>query len=396
VTSNTVSERVARFVRHLRREGFDVGIRETQDALRLATADMLFDPERLRHCLRSLCCRDREDWRQFESVFAAFWFPHQAEEPSCPVARIDSRRRHTTTGLAGATETQSNDVGYDQGEVGSGAGRQRTLSRADFRFLMDRHGQRELEHLAERLALRIRKRTTRRRREHHRGRLIHLRRTFRKSLATGGQPLHLRYLEARCDLPRIVLIQDVSHSMAGYSPLLTRFARGLLRMFPRAEAFVFHTQLYRVSHLYRELDAMSLKRRIEAHNHLWFGGTQIAESLDCFQRQFAPRLLDRHSLIIILSDGFDSDDPDLLAAQLATLRRQCHRLVWINPMLGRRDPGNEPDGDITRGLANMVDFVAPGHSIEGLEQAVDYLAPLVHQCISLPKVVDNRQRLELS
>jgi len=375
VTATPSSERVARFVRHLRHEGFDVGIRETQDALRMAADQTLLDPHLLGHCLRSLCCRDRQDWRLFDSVFAAFWFPHQAEETPNSVARIDRRlRRGATTGLAGAAETESDDGGPEQGALGSGAGRQRTLSRADFRFLTDRHDQRELEHLAERLALRIRRRATRRRREHHRGRLIHLRRTFRKSLATGGQPLYLRYMAPRRDLPRIVLIQDVSHSMAGYSPLLTRFARGLLRVFPRAEAFVFHTRLSRVSHLYREVDALSLKRRIEAHNHLWLGGTQIAESLVRFQHEFAPRLLDRHSVVVILSDGFDSDDPVLLAEQLAALRRRCRRLIWINPMLGRRDPTNEPDGDITRGLAAMVDFVAPGHSIEGLEQAVNYLA----------------------
>lgn len=367
------SRQVARFVRRLRREGFDVGIRETTDALRVAGNDHLLDDRLLCDCLRGLCCRDRKDWRRFETVFREFWFPEQVAVREGAAARIDPRlahaRRGGVTGIAGASRGED---GRDSD--GGGAGRQRTLAKADFRFLTDRLGQREMEELAGRLALRIRRRATRRRRERHCGRVIHMRRTFRRSLASGGQPLNLRYLAPRLELPRLLLLQDVSHSMAGYSPLLTRFARGLMRVFPRGEAFVFHTRLYRVSHLYRESDAVELQRRLESYQHLWLGGTQIAESLQRFHGQYASRYATRQSIALIMSDGFDTDDPQDLGRELRRLRERVRHVVWVNPMLGRREAREEPDGDVTRGLGKLVDFVAPGHSVAGLQTVVDYLA----------------------
>ncbi|MDH3714414.1 MAG: VWA domain-containing protein [Gammaproteobacteria bacterium] len=366
------SRQIASFVRHLRHEGFDVGIRETADALRVAGNQNLLDNRLLCSCLRGLCCRDRSDWHRFEEIFQAFWFPQSVAVREDAAARIDPRigqlRRGGVTGIAGASQSDEELV------RGGGAGRQRTLARADFRFLTDLLGQREMEELAGRLALRIRRRATRRRRERYCGRVVHMRGTFRRSLATGGLPLHLRYLAPRLELPRLVLLQDVSHSMAGYSPLLTRFARGLMRVFPRSEAFVFHTQLYRVSNLYRETDVLELRRRLEQYQHLWLGGTQIAESLRRFQELYASRFANRQCLVLIMSDGFDTDDPHDLAKQLTLLRERVRQVVWINPMLGRRDAANEVNGDVTRGLAALVDFVAPGHSLEGLETVAAYLA----------------------
>lgn len=363
---------IARFVRHLRREGFDVGIRETDDALRVAANHNLLDHGLLYGCLRGLCCRDRKDWYRFEQIFREFWFPQSITAREGAAARVDPRiarsKRGGVTGLAGASQAEDEESGS------GGAGRQRTLTRADFRFITDLLGQREMEKLAGRLALRIRRRATRRRRERHCGRVVHMRGTFRRSLATGGLPMHLRYLAPRVELPRLLLLQDVSHSMAGYSPLLTRFARGLLRVFPRSEAFVFHTRLYRVSHLYRETDALELQRRLERYQHLWLGGTQIAESLQRFNHVYASRFANRQCIALIMSDGFDTDDPHDLARELLRLRERVRHVVWVNPMLGRRDAAGEVDGDITRGLAKLVDFVAPGHSVEGLQTAVEYLA----------------------
>jgi uncharacterized protein with von Willebrand factor type A (vWA) domain len=145
-------------------------------------------------------------------------------------------------------------------------------------------------------------------------------------------------------------------------------------VFPRSEAFVFHTRLYRVSHLYRETDVLELQRRLENYQHMWLGGTQIAESLQRFNSVYASRFANRQCIALIMSDGFDTDDPHDLAQQLLRLRERVRHVVWINPMLGRRDAASEVDGDVTRGLAKLVDFVAPGHSLEGLETAAEYLA----------------------
>lgn len=372
------AEKLARFVRLLRRDGYAVGVQETLDGLRVAGLSTPLDVELVRNGLRSLSCRDLAEWRRFDTIFDSFWFPERssAEPELSAAARVDprlrriERQRGGVTGLAHAMETDL-DADAAERQRGSGAGRQSTLARADFRFLADRRGQLEVERLAERLALRIRRRLTRRRRETTHGTRIHLRRTLRRSLPTGGLPLALRYLERRREPPRLVLLQDVSHSMTGYSPLLTRFVRGLMRVFVRSEAFVFHVRLYRITHLYRENDALTLKRRLESMNQLWMGGTRIADSLRQFNQAWSGRYVNSRTIVIIMSDACDTDDPEHLAEELETLKHRAARVVWLNPLLGR---GGIPEDDFTPSALAQLDLVAPAHSLQGLERVADYLA----------------------
>jgi uncharacterized protein with von Willebrand factor type A (vWA) domain len=245
------------------------------------------------------------------------------------------------------------------------------LSRADFRFLTERRDQRDLELLAERVALRIRRRITRRRRENARDGQIAMRRTLRRSLAVGGMPIYPRYLQRVREPPRLVWLQDVSHSMASYSPLLTRFGRGLLRTFPDAEAFVFHVKLFPVTTLYREVNVESLRQRLQSRNELWLGGTRIAESLAQFNRQFASRVMDSRTIVIILSDGLDSDGPEELLNELTRLRQRAHRLLWLNPMLGREDDAQPPE--VSPQLRALIDYLGPARSLENLTRAAEYL-----------------------
>jgi uncharacterized protein with von Willebrand factor type A (vWA) domain len=200
-----------------------------------------------------------------------------------------------------------------------------------------------------------------------------VRATLRRSLATGGIPVRRRYLERRRELPRLVLLHDVSHSMAGYQALLTRFSRGLMRVFPRCEAFVFHTRLNRVTHLYREAGAQALRERLEGMSELWLGGTRIAEALACFNRDHAARLVDARTLVLVLSDGCDTDDPARLADEVARLGRRARRVLWLDPLLER---GGSPslDGSLPA-IVHLVDAVLPAHSLEALARVCDYLEP---------------------
>ncbi len=372
----TPAARVAGFIRHLRAEGFEVGVRETLDALRALEAGPGPDAEWSRIALRALSCRRQEEWRRFDRLFHDYWQPGPEEAVPPPQGeQPDPRRRQGhgqggVTGLAHSVFRPEEPPGEDS-LWGSGAGRQNTLARADFRFLRDPQGRREMERLAERLALRIRRRRGRRPVAQYRGRRLHFRRTLRDTLAPGGGPLRLRYLEPRRELPPLVLIQDVSHSMAGYTPLTTRFVRGLLRAFPRSEAFVFHIRLFRVTHLYREQDPGQLCRRLEGLQELWFGGTRIADSLACFNRGYG-RLLRRRSRVLILSDGCDTDEPERLLAEIETLRRRCGGIYWLDPLLGRGS--GDPTEDLPAAVVQRLDGVFPAHSLEGLEQAVEALS----------------------
>ncbi len=372
---------VSRFVGSLRRNGFDVGVRETLDSVRTVSLCDPPDAAVLRTALRGLLCRNREDWRRFDSLFERFWHPERFREEQQRVeARRDIRMRGIRAGgVAGLGHTVDTDAlngGQGDGEPDGprgGAGRQTALARSDFRFLTDPTAMRELERFAEGIALRVRKRLQRRRKHVTRGEQIHVRRTLRRSLAHGGLPIRLAFRRRRRRMPRFVMLLDVSHSMAQYSILLGRFMRGLALAFPDAETFVFHTRLIRVTDVFRQPDPEELRRRLENMSSVWFGGTRIADSLAHFEREFGPRMLGTKSVVLVMSDGFDTDDPTDLAAALRRIRGRASKLVWVNPMLGRdgyrAEEGMGP-------VLPYLDHITPGHSLNALSELADYLARL--------------------
>ncbi len=363
------ARRVAGFVRLLRREGYAVGIRETLDALRVIEVADPPDVTQLRAALRTLVCRDHDQWTRFRPLFDRYWLPGTAQDAEAEIsaaAHIDPRLRRTqsaaTTGFARAVFDEHGATDVPEGS----AGRQKTLTRSDYRFLTDAGERRQIEQLAERLALRLRKRFVRRRRIATRGRRVHLRRTLRKALALGGMPLKRRFIVRRRVPPPLVVIQDISHSMAAYTPLFTRFVRGLLRVFRDAEAFAFHTELFRITELYRETDAAVLRARLEKMSQLWMGGTRIAESLAQFNREYAERMVNARTLVIVLSDGFDTDEPQRLMEELRALKAHGGCVIWLDPAASGDETGSP--------LAFAVDqHVAAGSYID-LSHAVDCMA----------------------
>jgi len=364
---------VAAFVRVLRHEGYRVGTRETLAALSVIEQCDPPDVTTLRAALRSLVCRDQDEWQRFRQLFDRYWLPAstEQEETLSAAAQVDPRlRRPQGAAATGMAHAVFGDLGINDIPIGS-AGRQKTLIRTDYRFLTDARDRRQVEQLAERLALRLRKRFVRRRCVASRGRRLHLRRTLRKSLALGGMPVHRRYVVHRREPPPLVLIQDISHSMAPYTPLFTRFVRGLLRVFRDAEAFAFHTELHRVTSLYRETDSVVLRQRLEKMNSLWMGGTRIAASLAHFNRDFAERTVGRRTLVVIMSDGYDTDDPERLVNELASLRRRCARMVWLNPAL--RGSSAEDASEFPADLQACLDRLLAAYNLETLSRATDHL-----------------------
>jgi uncharacterized protein len=193
-----------------------------------------------------------------------------------------------------------------------------------------------------------------------------LRRTIRRSFRTGGDPLERAWRQRRRRPRRLVLLLDVSGSMADYSRALLLFAHALLRNDPRWEAFVFGTRLTRLT---RELGAgkpgESLERAAAAVFD-WSGGTRIGESLKAFLDEYGHRSVARGAVVMVCSDGLELGDPELLREQAARLSRLAHRLVWLNPLLA--DPAYEP---LARGMAAAlphVDEFRSGHNLASLEE----------------------------
>ena len=173
------------------------------------------------------------------------------------------------------------------------------------------------ETVARRLGQALRDRRSRRRLAAARGDRLQFRKIIRQSLATGGEPLRLFYKRRPDRTPRLVVLCDVSGSMTVYAQVFLAFLAGLMRADPTADAYLFHTRLMRITEALRDKDAMRAIGRLSLMADGFGGGSKIGACLDLFASTYARRFVDGRTVVIILSDGYDTDPPDALGAALA-------------------------------------------------------------------------------
>jgi len=214
------------------------------------------------------------------------------------------------------------------------------------------------------------RRQTRRSVPSRHGRRIDLRATMRASWRTGGEPFELRRSGHRLEPRPLVLVADVSGSMAPYALMLLAYMQATVTARRRVEAFAFATRLTRITHELRGRDPEAALRRADAALHDARGGTRIGEAIGALNREYG-RLIGRGSVVILLSDGWDRGDPELLGRELARLRRCARGLIWLNPLAA--DPRWEP---LTRGMlaaSPHLDRILPGNNLRSLGALADLL-----------------------
>ncbi len=219
------------------------------------------------------------------------------------------------------------------------------------------------------------KRRTRRKTAAPSGRSPDLRRTVRQSLRTHGEPAELFWRRRRVRLRPVILILDVSGSMADYSRNLLQFAYSAKRAAAKVEVFCFGTRLTRITRAldHRKPD-VALEHAAKAVFD-WDGGTRIGDCLDAFVRDWGRRGLCRGGIVVICSDGLDRGDPGVLAAAMERLSRLCYRVVWMNPHKG----DNQNFRPSTLGMmvaAPHVDLMLSGHDLSSLEELATLLPKL--------------------
>jgi uncharacterized protein with von Willebrand factor type A (vWA) domain len=152
------------------------------------------------------------------------------------------------------------------------------------------------------------------------------------------------------------------------NPLLIRFTRGLARHLKKSKVFVFHTRLFPATEIFREKTLSRMRDALERNNRLWLGGTCIADSLLEFREKYAQEIIKPGSVVMIISDGFDTNNPDHLASELKWLKARCSKVVWLNPMLGRE--GFNADKEDVWNIRRNVDHLLPAHSLESLRGSI--------------------------
>jgi uncharacterized protein with von Willebrand factor type A (vWA) domain len=362
------SDRLAGFPGFLRANGFGVGGSDAVQVLRTAQQVGVMDAQLLRWSLQALLCGRSDEWRRFPELFDAWFLPaNRWQRPE---------RRDAAPGLAGerpGSPAEDRSAGDDDEPLRprQAASRREVLSSADFRALTEREHALDIEALMRRLARQLKPLLLRREVRARQGRRLDLAGTIRRSVAHGGTPLELAWKDRRRVRPRLVLLIDVSRSMALYSFFYLRLARALAAELADVHSFIFHTRITAATQALQDPDPWRAQERLHLIAQGWAGGTRIGESLAQFNREFAPRLVHKRTAVIVLSDGYDTGEPTQLSDALVQLRRRARRIVWLNPLCSR--PGYAPICQGMLAALPHLDLLAPAADLDSIAAVLPQL-----------------------
>ena len=207
-------------------------------------------------------------------------------------------------------------------------------------------------------------RLTRRKKPARNGSYPDMRRIVRRNLKYGAELLDLTWRETKSKPRPLVIICDISGSMSLYSRLLLHFIHTISNGLMNVEAFVFGTRLTRITRQLKKRDVDDAVRDVSKSVQDWSGGTRIGDALHYFNHKWAKRVLGRGAVILIISDGWDRGESDTLQTEMDRLQHSCHRLIWLNPLLG--SPDYRP---LTIGMKTALPYIdnfLPSHNLDSL------------------------------
>ncbi len=370
------------FGRELRRRGLPVGTGRILTFCRAAAALSPLTRTDLYWCGRASLISRPEDAEAFEQAFDAYFgdtaLPPIAELAltKTPVPTMQAESPADVIVEEGGVAATWRAAGEEEEAEGEAAIRivasaVEVLRDKSFADLTEEERLR-VAHVIRRLTVSTPARRTRRLRSATTGPRFDLRRTLRRSLRTEGEPFRRAWRDRRTRTRPLVLILDVSGSMAPYSRALMQFAFAAMAAGRRVEAFCFGTRLTRVTRTLRTKDPDRALHEVGKLVADWEGGTKIGASLKQMLDEWSQRAALRGSIALICSDGLERGEPEVLRQQMARLRRLVHRVVWVNPLKG--SPRYEP---LARGMAAAlpsIDVFLPGHNLESLEELSAVLA----------------------
>ena len=365
--SDALVEGLVAFGRSLHDAGAEVGPGRMVEAARALDAVGLRDRRDVYYALRQTLASHRDELELFDRLFAAW----------ATGATALSSPEQLLTAVASASERRTGRNGRDAGadaeggqETALGASSVELLRRRDFASL-DEDELTELRRLLADVARVRPRRPSRRLRPSAGGTILDLRAHVRRSMRSGGDSPELP-LRARKVVPRkLVVLCDVSGSMAPYARGLLLFLHATAQT-RHVEAFAFGTRLARLTADLATRDPEVALARVTSRVVDWGSGTRIGASLAQFNREYGSRSLSRGAVVVIASDGWERDDPALLGRELARLARSAYAVVWVNPLKGT--PGYEPLAQGMRAALPHVDRFLPGHNLESLEGLAGVLA----------------------
>ncbi len=371
-----LSANIVAFCRLLRSHEFLLGPAEESDALRALAMIGIADQEVFRLALRMVLTGNRGEQEVFDNLYDFFW----GRKMQRPMSKVEQETDWVTKELASQTrQNQKEERGLlswnaepeTEGEEAlPGYSPMEVLKRKDFRNFTEEdvaEAMRLLRNIARLLGARL----SRRFRMDRTHQQLDFRRTMRRSLRNGGEVIDLAFRSRAFRPAKIVLLCDVSGSMETYARFWITFLFALQRVFRHIETFAFSTSLHRITHLLKGENLSDALKEISTSVSDWSGGTRIGKCLRTFLEDHAPTLLNRDTVVMILSDGWDIGEVELLEDCMRQIHRKANGLIWLNPLLGNRD--YEPSCQGMNAALPYIGLFLPAHNLESLEDLSHHL-----------------------
>ena len=359
------------FAQFARQEGLNVGLQETQDALLAAKYGTIEDKLSLKYALKSIFCTNPEEGVLFDALFDQFWSRKKMAIHSRQVNK--NRSNIQKKGESSAVWMGFGEEGDEEKEDSkniSGANKTERLRKTDFSKI-SAIDSKLLEELALQLWKQMSLRLKRKMKTSKTKGKVDLRHTIRNSISHGGDMIELKRKRRIPRKQRLVILLDVSGSMDRYSFFLLKFIWALRAHFEKVEAFIFSTKLIRITDF---LDAKDLEHTLQimslkANN--WSSGTKIGDCFKDFNELYAKKVLSGKSTTIVLSDGLDTGETELLAAEMGKIKRRTRKLIWLNPLKGMK--GYQPIQKGMNAVLPEIDVFNSAHNLDSLLELENYL-----------------------
>lgn len=378
-------ERLGEFAHYLRGHGFALGYAELELMARAAAALPLAQWSRTEAMWRAIACGARTQWVKYPALHQAFWFPDRVkgttkssgqtrrgrslpelvQQMHSDMGNAPPAQPRPTTGMVDQPGTGEAETSESPQRAQGGAARTEALEQRDFADWMPADMDR-FEPLVEALKRRLRAQLLRRWQSHRESGAIHLRRSLRAALATGGELVKLHHVRRQRRPPRVVVLVDVSRSMEVHAQFFLRLSRAFVEAMD-ARAFVFHTRLAEVTPLMKRRSEC-VQEKVNAVTFGFGGGTRIASCLHEALHQHLNRSLARGDLFLVFSDGYDTDEPHALAEVLAQVRGRGARVCWLHPTV------QAPQSAAMLLAAPFITRFMPAHNLASLSRLAELLA----------------------
>jgi len=387
-----ILQSVTLFGEMLRRVGLEIGSGNMLDLVRATDHVSIGKRGEFFQAARSILVHRKQDLPIFDEAFQVFWRKPSDRTTTMDLRSLGEQKRFKKPQIGTGQDDNPEGAGTLQGDPDDDSIQNVDLSRTYSAMEVFRQKDfseftslemADARQMMANLAWNIGQRRTRRLAPGRSG-TLDMRRTMRRSLRYGGEFLELSH-RSRKQKPRpLVLICDVSGSMERYTRILLQFIHTIAGGngaggigaggFDQTEAFLFATRLTRIT---RNLKYRGIDQAIDEISKAvpdWAGGTRIGDAIKTFNYQWLRRVLRGQAVVLIISDGWDRGDPELLARETSRLQRSCHRLIWLNPLLG--SPDYQP---LTQGMKAALPFVddfLPVHNLNSLDSLAQHLSSL--------------------